>query len=68
MWDTAGQERFKTITPVYYKNVNGVLLVFDITDLESFEKLTYWAENLQQNKETKDVVIILIGNKSDMDS
>lgn len=42
IWDTAGTERFRTITPVYYRNVDGVLLVFDITDEESFETINYW--------------------------
>ena len=42
IWDTAGTERFRTITPVYYRNVDGVLLVFDITDPESFETINYW--------------------------
>jgi GTPase SAR1 family protein len=42
VWDTAGTERFRTITPVYYKNCDGVLLVFDITDEKSFDTITYW--------------------------
>lgn len=42
IWDTAGTERFRTITPVYYRNVDGVLLVFDITDSESFETINFW--------------------------
>ncbi|MCL4144620.1 UNVERIFIED_CONTAM: hypothetical protein GTU68_034652, partial [Idotea baltica] len=44
IWDTAGTERFRTITPVYYRNVDGVLLVFDITDSQSFETINYWVE------------------------
>jgi Ras-related protein Rab-8A len=37
-----GQERFRTITPIYYKSVDGVVLVYDITDEKSFENITYW--------------------------
>jgi len=36
IWDTAGHERFRTITPVYYRNIDGALLIFDITNTESF--------------------------------
>ena len=42
LWDTAGTERFRTITPIYYRNVDGVLIVYDITDEKSFETIDYW--------------------------
>lgn len=42
IWDTAGQERFKTITTTYYKNAMGIMLVYDVTDTESFENVTNW--------------------------
>jgi small GTP-binding protein len=44
LWDTAGTERFRTITPIYYRNVDGVLLVFDITDRASFRSIQYWVD------------------------
>ena len=50
IWDTAGTQRFSTITTVYYCNVDGVLLVFDITDKESFETINYWVDELNSNK------------------
>ena len=42
LWDTAGTERYRTISPIYYRNLDGVLLVFDITDATSFRGLEYW--------------------------
>ena len=42
LWDTAGTERYRTISPIYYRNLEGVLLVFDITDATSFKGLEYW--------------------------
>ncbi len=49
VWDTAGQERFRTITPIYYKNVHGVILVYDSTNKKSFEQINYWMENLNEH-------------------
>lgn len=46
LWDTAGTERFRTITPIYYRNVDGVLLIFDITDRASFRSIQYWIDEL----------------------
>jgi small GTP-binding protein len=46
LWDTAGTERFRSVTPIYYNDVDGVLLVFDITDSNSFETINYWVEEL----------------------
>jgi small GTP-binding protein len=44
LWDTAGTERYRTITPICYRNVDGVLIVFDITDEQSFRNTHYWFE------------------------
>lgn len=41
-WDTAGQERFRTITNSYYRNANGIIIVYDITDRESFDNVAHW--------------------------
>ena len=48
LWDTAGTERYRTISPIYYRNLDGVLLVFDITDAASFTGLHYWIEELAE--------------------
>ncbi len=66
IWDTAGQERYKSITNAYYKGAKGALLVYDITSKESFENTTKWISELKLNGD-KDVTIILIGNKCDLE-
>lgn len=67
IWDTAGQERYKSITNAYYKGSKGALLVYDITKKESFDNIDRWILELKNNGESE-VTIILIGNKSDLDS
>lgn len=62
IWDTAGQERFRTLTTAYYRGAMGILLMYDVTSLESFNNLSYWLRNIQENA-SPDVVKILAGNK-----
>ena len=66
IWDTAGQERFKNITASYYRGGNGVLVVYDITDRDSFENLNSWLIEIEKNA-NKNVYKLLIGNKSDLE-
>lgn len=47
-WDTAGQDRFRTITSTYYKGVHGVLLVYDVTDRDSFDNMQYWMGEVEK--------------------
>lgn len=65
IWDTAGQERFKSITNTYYYRAQGALVVFDMTKYSSFESVDKWISEIKQYA-GKDVVIILVGNKSDL--
>lgn len=65
IWDTAGQERFKNITASYYKGASGVMLVYDITDKESFNNLNSWLIEVEKNA-PNNVYKILVGNKSDL--
>lgn len=65
VWDTAGQERFKTITTAYYRGAMGILLVYDVCDEKSFNNIRSWYANVQQHA-SENVVLILVGNKSDM--
>jgi small GTP-binding protein len=67
IWDTAGTERFRTITPVYYRNVDGVLLVYDITDKESFDTINYWVEELNGKADIASIELMLVGNKNDLE-
>ncbi|MES1915753.1 MAG: Ras-related protein Rab-8A [Cercozoa sp. M6MM] len=66
IWDTAGQERFKTITTAYYRGAMGILLVYDVTDEQSFLNIRNWIRNIEQHA-SDTVDKILIGNKCDME-
>tara|TARA_Y100000816_G_C26093282_1_gene578065 strand:+ start:612 stop:1247 length:636 start_codon:yes stop_codon:yes gene_type:complete len=66
LWDTAGQETFESIIQSYYRGVAGAILVFDITNKQSFERLSYWLEEIKKNKQREmDVPKIILGNKLD---
>ena len=66
LFDTAGQERFKSITTNYIKKANGIVLVYDITDETSFQKIETWYENLSSDSNNI-LPIVLIGNKSNFE-
>jgi Ras-related protein Rab-1A len=66
IWDTAGQERFHTITTAYYKGADALLLVFDVTNPESFEHCERWLKEIKKQTEGAVPEIILVGNKVDM--
>ncbi|KAJ8250898.1 hypothetical protein GJAV_G00214520 [Gymnothorax javanicus] len=63
IWDTAGQERFRTITSTYYRNTHGVIIVYDVTNQESFINVKRWLNEISQNCDN--VCKILVGNKND---
>ena len=65
IWDSAGQERFKTVTRQYYKNAEGVMLIYDVTSQKSFSMIEEWFKSIIENKR-KGAEVILIGNKKDM--
>ncbi|CDW83910.1 ras-related protein rab-30 [Stylonychia lemnae] len=65
VWDTAGQERFRHIARMYYKDVSGVLLCFDLTDEESFKNVNFWLSDLNKHAPSK-LVKVLVGNKCDL--
>ena len=67
IWDTAGQERFRNIISSYYRGAQGIMLVYDITDLESFQNLNTWLIEIEKNA-SKNVYKILVGNKCDMEN
>ncbi|KAI1300656.1 Ras- protein Rab-2A [Mortierella claussenii] len=67
IWDTAGQESFRSITRSYYRGAAGALLVYDITRKDTFKHLTTWLEDARQHANAN-TTIMLIGNKSDLDS
>ncbi|KAG0411338.1 hypothetical protein HPB47_011520, partial [Ixodes persulcatus] len=63
IWDTAGQERFRTITSTYYRGTHGVVVVYDVTNGESFANVKRWLHEIEQNCDV--VNRILVGNKND---
>lgn len=66
IWDTAGQERFKCLAPLYYRNANGAILVFDISNYKSFVDMKTWVHELQKNVQ-ESLALILVGNKTDLE-
>jgi len=65
IWDTAGQERFHSLAPMYYRGAQAAIVVFDITNRNSFEKAQEWVKELQQQGDAN-VVVAFVGNKCDM--
>lgn len=63
--DTAGQERFASLAPMYYRNAQAALVVYDITKPASFIKARHWVKELHEQA-SKDIIIALVGNKYDL--
>jgi len=65
IWDTAGQEKYRAITSAYYRGAVGALLVYDITRASTFDHLERWLNELLDHAD-KNIVVMLVGNKSDL--
>ena len=69
MWDTAGQEKFHNITNQYYKRCDVIIIVFDVTNRESFDKISYWVKAIHDNTDSGNKCKqVLIGNKIDLEN
>jgi len=68
IWDTAGQERFRTLTPSYYRGGQGAILVYDVTNRDSFARIENWLAELDTYSTNTDIVKMLVGNKCDMEA
>ena len=66
VWDTAGQENFRSISRAYFKNCVCAMVVYDITNEQSFKNVKNWIEDIR-NESPKTVLIILVGNKIDLE-
>lgn len=66
IWDTAGQEKYQTIVKNYYNGANGVLLIYDITNKKSFDKVDFWYNDLKNTLNLNEVFVCLVGNKIDL--
>ncbi|XP_042877725.1 ras-related protein Rab-8A-like [Penaeus japonicus] len=64
---TAWEERFRTLTTAYYRGAQGIVLVYDVTNLDSFNHLSYWLRNIEENA-SPEVVKVLAGNKCEVSS
>ena len=64
-WDTAGQERFRTISSTYYRGAHGIIVVYDVTALDSFNNVKRWLTEIDKYAR-ENVNKLLVGNKSDL--
>mmetsp|Transcript_13514 Transcript_13514/g.32071 ORF Transcript_13514/g.32071 Transcript_13514/m.32071 type:complete len:195 (-) Transcript_13514:233-817(-) len=67
IWDTAGQERYRSLAPMYYRGAAAAIVVYDITNPDSFAGAKSWVKELQRRGDPN-VVIALAGNKADLES
>ena len=67
IWDTSGEEKFKAIAKNFYRGAHGVLLIYDICEKNSFLDVKSWIEQIIENTDNDDIVMILCGNKCDME-
>ena len=66
IWDTAGQEIFHSLTKNFYRKSDGIIIVFDVSNKESFEKIHDWIKSVHDNIDTyREIQIIIVGNKND---
>ena len=65
LWDTAGQERFRTLTTSYYRDAQGVVIVYDVSDRQSFDNVNSWKADVQRYA-SADVAMLILGNKADL--
>ena len=69
IWDTAGQERYHSLAPMYYRGAAAAIVVYDITNQQSFARAKSWVKELQrQGSASSNVLIALAGNKLDLAS
>jgi len=66
IWDTAGQERFKSLAPMYYRGASSAMVVYDQTNMATFERAQEWVRQVMQTAMNPNIVVALVGNKMDM--
>lgn len=67
VWDAAGQDRFKSLVPSFYRDAHGVIICFDITDIESFRNVEKWLEEMMRFC-PENIPVFLVGTKADLKS
>lgn len=68
IWDTAGVERFRTLTPSYYRNAQGAIVVYDVSRRDTFNKMQTWLDELDTYTTKRNIVKMIVGNKIDKDT
>ena len=66
IWDTAGLERYRAITRSYFRNIAGAVIIFDLTNINSFKNIPKWKEEIMRHSNNKRMQFILVGNKCDL--
>lgn len=66
IWDTAGQERFRTLTPSYYRDAQGAILVYDVSNYNTFARLETWLNELEIYSTKRNIIKMIVGNKIDV--
>ena len=68
IWDTAGQERYKALTKGFFRNAEGIMIVYDVTNQETYESLKYWIQSIKTHigDDLAHIPIVIIGNKIDI--
>ena len=68
IWDTAGQERFNSLTQGFFKNAQGVIITYDVTNSDSFDNLKNWISSIKTNMQNQKInmPVIIMGNKIDL--
>ena len=67
IWDTAGQEKFQSLTKGFFRNAQGIMVVYDVTNVETYENLKYWTQSIKTHmgSDIDKISVIIIGNKID---
>jgi len=66
IWDTGGEERYRAMAPLYYRDAQAALLVYDVNDSRTFQSLDYWVRELDEKVRDENMVLIIAGNKCDL--
>ena len=66
IYDTSGQEKYNSMVSNYYKKADGIILVFDLTNKESFDSINKWIKDINDNVDSKKIKRVLVGNKIDL--
>ena len=67
IWDTAGQERYRSMAQIYHKGADCVIIVFDISRRETFDRIDFWRKEVLTNAKIN-VLVVIVGNKTDLES